>query len=216
MDNTILDTARAKSQIIYEALQPYCKAIYLGGSYTQNYIEHPHDIDFICFASNELDRLRMLGKLRVYQTHHKNEFEENDDWIQTRRIDKEEHSYGSYVHKDMILLVGTPVTFTFDPINKDRQEYINILKKYISRNLSIKRYYQIYRGYLLASKQSYDLTEEEIQKLNVLHDAKTEEDLIKTITVPNPDISEENPYEFIKQQVEVDIFSIKLAIWRLK
>jgi len=210
---TILNQARQRATQIYNILQPYCKSIYLGGSYTQDYIEHPHDIDFICFASNELDRLKMQIKLNMYKSRHKNEFQEDEDWIQTRRIDKEEHSYGSYIHKDMILLAGNPVTLTFHPKRNDRAEYIKILKKYSHIDMKLKRYYQLYRGYLLAFKKSYDLTDEEKIKLNILHDAQTEKDLIRTIPIESDD-EEEEQQQYSK--IHIFVADIKLAIWGLR
>ena len=125
MDNSrILE----KAKCVYKHLKPYCTAIYLGGSLTQKYINNPHDIDFICFSDNEMDRLKMNILLNSYISKHKSEFDEKDDFIQTRNREHEEHAYGSYVHKDMILLCGKEVEFNFDIINKDRKEYINILK----------------------------------------------------------------------------------------
>ena len=170
MDNNTYSLILTKAQQIFQSLQPYCKAIYLGGSYTQTYIKNPHDIDYICFVDNNLDRTILRGTLVLYRAKHKDLFDENDDWVQIRLTNKEEHSYGSYINKDMILLCGTPVTFTFDPINNDRAEYITILKEAVKKLNNIKRYYQLYRGLLLVTKRTYDLTEEEIENLNLLHD----------------------------------------------
>lgn len=167
MDNSrILE----KAKCVYKHLKPYCTAIYLGGSLTQKYINNPHDIDFICFADNEMDRLKMNILLNSYISKHKSEFDEKDDFIQTRNREHEEHAYGSYVHKDMVLLCGKEVEFNFDIINKDRKEYINILK--CARFINKKRLYQLYRGYLIVKKKSYYLDEEEINFINVLHDNK--------------------------------------------
>lgn len=160
---------------LFQELQPYCKAIYLGGSYTQSYLKNPHDIDYIFFADNNYERTLMKGRIARYQSRHKELLDEKDDFVQTRLTNKEEHNYGSYIHKDMILVCGTPVNFTFDPVNKDRNEYIDILKNKIRSVRNPKRYYQFYRGYLLVTKGTYDLTEEEIENLNMLHDQKPED-----------------------------------------
>lgn len=176
--NTIKDITK-----LFNFLQPYCKAIYLGGSYTQTYIKNPHDIDFICFAYTELDRLRMILKLTQYQNIYKDEFQLNEDWIQTRSIEHEEHSYGSYIYKDMILLCGEKINFKFDILDKDRKEYINILKTTHLHNE--KRLYQLYRGYLIIKKNSYELSSDEIEEINKLHDctasAELKEKVLKLI-----------------------------------
>lgn len=170
-----LSTIRIKAQHMFDSLQPYCKAIYLGGSFTQKYLNNPHDIDFICFADDNYQRTLMKGRIAIYNSIHKDEKLSNEDWIQTRLTTKEEHSYGSYIHKDMVLLCGEPINFTFDPIGKDYNEYVDILKANIIKVKNPKRYYQFYRGYLLVSKKTYDLTNEEIINLNKLHDQKDED-----------------------------------------
>ena len=157
-----------KARKMFNILQPYCTAIYLGGSITQSYIKQPHDIDFICFADNEIDRLKMKTILYKYINNHQDEFLDNEDWIQTRSRSHEEHAYGSYIHQDMKLLIGEPVKFNFDILGKDRKEYITILKN--DKIVNNKRLYQLYRGYLLVTKKTFNLTEQEKEILNLLHD----------------------------------------------
>ena len=172
MDSRVINE---KANKIFQILQPYCTAIYLGGSMTQSYINNPHDVDFICFADNEINRMKMVFLLRRYISKHKDEFSNEEDRIQTRHREYEEHAYGSYVHKDMQLLCGKPVEFKFDILGKDRKEYINILKNAKFKNP--KRLYQLYRGYLIIKKNSYDLTSEEIKKINLLHDNIADDNL---------------------------------------
>lgn len=68
----------------------------------------------------------------------------------------------------MKLLVGEPVKFNFDILGKDRKEYIAILKN--AKIINNKRLYQLYRGYLLVTKKTFNLTQEEKEILNLLHD----------------------------------------------
>ena len=63
MDSRVINE---KANKIFQILQPYCTAIYLGGSMTQSYINNPHDVDFICFADNEINRMKMVFLLRRY------------------------------------------------------------------------------------------------------------------------------------------------------
>ena len=46
---------------------------------------------------------------------------------------------------------------------------------------NIKRFYQLYRGALIVSKNSYDLTAEEISELNLLHNKSADETLINKV-----------------------------------
>lgn len=170
-----------KAQQVYDYLQPECKAIYLGGSVVESYIAEPHDIDIICFAKDEMSRLRMLTKLIRYQHANADLFALAEDWEQTRSIANEEHAYGSYIYHDMELLAGEPVNFKFDILGNDYNNYIDILKTSVKNITNIKRFYQLYRGALIVSKNSYDLTAEEINELNLLHNKSADEALIDKV-----------------------------------
>ena len=89
---------------IFSLLQPYCKSIYLGGSYTQKYINHPHDIDYICIAATIRDQLYLSIALQAIKYHYPQFNIQNEDWIQLRNEESEEHAIGSYIYKDMQLL----------------------------------------------------------------------------------------------------------------
>lgn len=158
---------------LYNLLQPYCIAIYLGGSHCQKYIKNPHDIDIICFSDTFKNYCELTYNLHFYLSHHK---EDNIyDFLQVRCEDEEEHAYGSYIHKDMIKLIGRDVSFTFDILGKDRLEYVNILLDTIDKLnrgyiRNQKRWYQVMRGYYLLKNNSYELTEEQIDIINKIHD----------------------------------------------
>lgn len=92
-----------------------------------------------------------------------------------RNEESEEHAIGSYIYKDMQLLVGEKINFKFDILGKDKEEYISLLKSYKITNE--KRYYQLYRGCLLVSKGNYNLTSDEINELNLLHDCIATDEL---------------------------------------
>ena len=158
---------------VYYALQPYCIAIYLGGSYCQDYIKNKGDVDFICFADKPDDMCHIRRLLYFY--FKKNECPKNYDFIQVRTKQREEHAYGSYINKEMIKLVGQDIPFEFDVIDKDREEYKKILieainKLDIGKIRNQKRWYQIIRGYYILKNNSYDLSEEEKDILNKVHD----------------------------------------------
>ena len=169
----IVKNIKKFAEDVYYALQPYCIAIYLGGSYCQDYIKNKGDVDFICFADKPVDMCHIRRLLYFY--FKKNECPKNYDFIQVRTKQREEHAYGSYINKEMIKLVGQDIPFEFDVIKKDREEYKKILieainKLDIGKIRNQKRWYQIIRGYYILKNNSYDLSEEEKDILNKVHD----------------------------------------------
>ena len=169
----IRDDIIKTAEEVYKYLQPFCIAIYLGGSHCQDYIKNKGDVDFICFADKPVDMCHIRRLIYFYYKHHN--VSDEYDFIQIRTKQKEEHSYGSYINKEMIKLIGKDINFTFDVIDKNRVEYVEILKKTIDRLdkgqiKNQKRWYQILRGYYILKNNSYDLTQEEIDILNKVHD----------------------------------------------
>ena len=182
-------------QELYEYLQPYCYAIYLGGSEVLGFINHPHDHDIILFTRDKnknhhiFIRTMMAMQLNTYlQKHnitnavfdnllmHPQIKEDTLDFIQIRSISTEERAYGSYINKLMIKLAGNNVDFLFDVIDTDRKEYINTLKQTIeklndnNKPLNPKRWYQVYTGLCIVLNKSYTFTEEQKKNINILHD----------------------------------------------
>ena len=169
----IIEEIKQYAEEVYKALRPYCIAIYLGGSYCQEYIKNKGDVDFICFADKPVDMCHIRRLLYFFFKKH--ECPENYDFIQVRTKQREEHAYGSYINKEMIKLVGEDIEFKFDVIDKDREEYKGILIETINKLDSgkirnQKRWYQILRGYYILKNNSYELSEEEIDILNKVHD----------------------------------------------
>ena len=168
-----MENIKKFAEDVYYALQPYCIAIYLGGSCCQDYIKNNGDVDFICFADKPVDMCHIRRLLYFY--FKKNECPKNYDFIQVRTKQREEHAYGSYINKEMIKLVGQDIPFEFDVIDKDREEYKKILIEAINKLdtgkiRNQKRWYQIIRGYYILKNNSYDLSEEEKDILNKVHD----------------------------------------------
>lgn len=134
--NNNFDQIKEIATNIYKYLQPHCVAIYLGGSICESLIENVHDIDFICFSDKPVDMCYIRRGLHFYQKQH--QLPENYDFLQVRTKQREEHSYGSYINKKMIKLVGEDINFTFDVIDKDREEYKQILRETVEKILSNK------------------------------------------------------------------------------
>lgn len=168
-----LEAVRVVAQRVYAKAQPQCISIYLGGSVCEGFIEHPHDVDLICFSDEP------VGMCAIRRAIHYLEIEgfipEGYDLVQVRTKQREERAYGSYINKRMIKLVGDDVPFSFDVMDADRDEYVDVLIDAVERldDLRIrnqKRWYQILRGYWIAKDRTYDLTEDQIRILNEVHD----------------------------------------------
>lgn len=127
----ITNEIRAIAEDVFNYLQPYCIAIYLGGSLCEGIIENAHDVDFICFSDKPIDMCHIRRLLFFFQQ--KYELPENFDFIQVRTKQREEHSYGSYINKKMIKIIGEDINFEFDVINTHREEYKQILIKTIEK-----------------------------------------------------------------------------------
>lgn len=168
-----LETIKGIAEDVYAHLKPYCIAIYLGGSLCMGTIEHAHDVDFICFADEPVNMCHIRRMLYFYQKRHP--LDPRYDFIQVRTKRREERRYGSYVNKKMIKLVGEDIRFDFDVIDKDRWEYVGILKETIHKLTTgkirnQKRWYQVVYGYFIVKNRSYDLTEGQKSIVNAIHD----------------------------------------------
>lgn len=158
---------------VFAYLQPYCIAIYLGGSSCQDFITNKGDIDFICFSEKPVDMCHIRRLLYFYQKKH--ELPKECDFIQVRNATNEERSYGSYINKEMMKLVGKDIEFKFDVVKSNREEYANVLAQTIEKLDSgkirnQKRWYQVLRGYLILKKKTYRLNKSEKAMLNEVHD----------------------------------------------
>ena len=70
ISNEIKETAEK----VFNYLQPYCIAIYLGGSLCEGIIENTHDIDFICFSDKPVDMCHIRRLLYFYQQKNSRHF----------------------------------------------------------------------------------------------------------------------------------------------
>lgn len=169
----ITNEIRTIAEEVFNYLQPYCIAIYLGGSMCDGIIDNTHDIDFICFSDKPIDMCHIRRLLYFYQQRH--QLPDYADFIQVRTKQREEHNYGSYINKRMIKIIGEDINFDFDVINTHREEYKQILIKTIDKLnhkkiRNQKRWYQVLRGYYIMKNNSYNVSDEERYILNIVHD----------------------------------------------
>ena len=172
-------------QELYNYLQPYCRAIYLGGSRVDKVIDNPHDVDYIFFFRHDLEWscADMHYALDQYKKVHP---EIKDDLTQFRSDSREQHIYWSYLNKLMILVAGEPINFQFDIIDQYRDIYIDILKKaaasYSNPERNQKRWYHLLRGYYILQNHSYAVTDEQKEQINILHDLSDGWEELKQLT----------------------------------
>lgn len=119
-----------KAKYLYEKLQPYVIAIYLGGSSVDKYIKNKGDVDYIIFVRKASDKPIVQNLISFILGLKINEFNkvDNQDFMNIRTLEKEEKEYGSYINKMMVKLVGQTIKFEYDIIDKDREDYIKKLK----------------------------------------------------------------------------------------
>lgn len=173
---------------MYDKLQPYVIAIYLGGSSVDKYIKNKGDVDYIIFVRKASDKPIVQSLIKFILGLKINEFNkvDNQDFMNIRTLEKEEKEYGSYINKMMIKLVGQTIKFEYDVIDKDREDYIKKLKAKIldltkNRWKNQKRWYQILRGIYIIKNKSYKLTKEQAENINKFHDLNFKEEEIYEI-----------------------------------
>ena len=173
---------------MYNKLQPYVIAIYLGGSSVDKYIKNKGDIDYIIFVRKASDKPIVQNLIKFILGLKTNEFNkvDNQDFMNIRTPEKEEKEYGSYINKMMVKLVGQTIKFEYDVIDKDREDYIKKLKAKIldltkNRWKNQKRWYQILRGIYIIKNKSYKLTKEQAENINKFHDLNFKEEEIYEI-----------------------------------
>ena len=131
-ENLILE-----KQIIntFSELSPDCIAIYKGGSRVDPVIDHPHDYDYICFATPLhrhflLNKLYKLGLVTVARNKYIFKGVKGNnvlDLSQTRELSYSHITWFSYLDILMQKVVGEDVCPQTDIIYEHRQEFFNCI-----------------------------------------------------------------------------------------
>lgn len=176
-----IEKIKRDTQAIWEATQPWCVSMYLGGSLVDGCISDPHDIDIIFFSEKACDKIRISRLIRDYLRKKGitgNSKEGEYDYMQVRCIEFEENAYGSYINKMMVKIRGRDIDFSFDVIGDDRGLYRLIAAQAIGRiesgRINPKRLYQVVRGLYVMENGSYELTKEQAADVQALHDCDAE------------------------------------------
>ena len=176
---------------IYNKVKENCSSVYLVGSTVlDSYISKAKDFD-ILFIYTDLESSRKARKIlkeNFNLAELKTEFKL--DIIQVP-IDKNITIY-SDAHRFRKLLYGEETIEPAVSILENKDEFKKILKigidKFKKRERSyyqIKDFYYYYYIYCVIYNNSYDLTEEQINNTNILHDRKEEDFQIRKQLIDN-------------------------------
>lgn len=191
---------------IYETkLKAYCDAIYFGGSRVDPVIMNPHDYDYICFAKPLCKHhlLKILMKEGYAIAGSKKDKKMSDkkyeDFSQIRVYPYTQITWFSYLDILMQKILGEDVCPKTDIITKHRLEFLKALREkavLIASDVikNKKRWYHILRGTYILINNSYEVSENQKQELNILHDLSEGWELIsiKTLLLLNELLVEEN------------------------
>ena len=174
---------------IFTILAPYCSAIYYGGSRVDPIINNPHDYDYICFAKQHHRyglvqclrkhklRAALSTKLRQLTPPTPEESTETNliDFSQIRVFPYTQITWFSYLDSLMIKVTGEDICPKTDIINEHRVEFLKCLREKADLLLAgtmrnQKRWYHILRGIYILMNNSYDVTDQQRQEINMLHD----------------------------------------------
>lgn len=184
---------------VFSSLEGSCLAIYYGGSRVDPVIDNPHDYDYICFSKrlHAQKLLRSLIKHKFRSTRSTNKKEKKivtnlNDFSQIRKYPYTQITWFSYLDLLMIKLVGEDICPKTDIIYTHRSEFISCLKEKANdlicgKMQNQKRWYHLLRGAYILINNSYEVTPEQKQEINILHDLAEgyEQLIIKTADLVN-------------------------------
>ena len=172
--------------VIFTQFEPYCAAIYYGGSRVDPVIDTPHDYDYICFSRRLRTQTlrRKLTEAKLIQStsqrnskKKKERLQKNPHWdlSQIRVYPYTQITWFSYLDPLMIKVAGEDVCPKTDIIYEHREEFISCLKEKANdlisgKMLNQKRWYHILRGIYILINNSYEVTPAQRVEINILHD----------------------------------------------
>lgn len=163
--------------------------IELGGSQTNPYIQNPHDVDVILVLKND-------SKLE-FDVHEESVYFGFNVLTRKQNVNVLDFVWAYEFKWRKSLLFENPISANCD-ILENKKEYIQAIKRRVGEMLKIKTFYRlkhwyhIYTGLCIIKNNSYDLTEDQIRTINLLHDEK--EDNLERKAVIDSLIEEVNSY----------------------
>lgn len=158
-------------------------SIELSGSSVLPWIKAPADKDIIfIYETSEKARKAHSNLLKAKEIFYLPRSEPMDLHFKTSHLllDVSSCIYGYETHFSIPYLNFKSLLDKIDILTNGKENYIQNLKKYYlfiksreQRNLDnykLKQWYHIYTGLCILDNNSYNLTEEQIQNINILHD----------------------------------------------
>lgn len=178
-----------KLENIWNIIKDHCKCIILTGSYIIPYIKNKHDIDIVYIYDNASNAMWI-----------RRQFRENEELKNIKNFLKDKYNiaiFGSsweselvyrpilYLCRNAVVLFGEwdkEAVKAIDAINnqdlfknKTRDLYKRFFDDYIEKGIVDKNIYHVLTCKYFCDNNSYELTEEQIKNLNIVHD-ELEED----------------------------------------
>lgn len=174
MDNTLLE--------VYNEIKDGCIAVLLTGSAVLPYIKHPYDKDYIFLYKDEASA--KIAEEKLLKKYSWLELKTKFDWDIHIRFgeDTEYYGLGNYIK----VIKGDPAVISKLPKILENKEFykdrcLNIYKRQKDLLASFptmawytrKTWYYLYRIVNVINNNSYELTEKQIEEINILHDKDT-------------------------------------------
>ena len=171
-------------QDFIELIKPYCLSIEETGSKVNPYIRNKHDTDLIAIVADEEEKSNIIA-LTHYNLQNKRQLRENKIDIKIKiKEDNLSNTIFAYMSHFIQPIEGYEKLTIEVPINEllIKQNIINYIQYLKEKELNFykqKSFYHIYTSICIMKHNSYDLTEEEINNINILHDREEEKNEIR-------------------------------------
>lgn len=173
-----------------ELIKPYCLSIEETGSKVNPYIRNKHDMDLIVIVSNEENKSKIIH-LIYHNALYKRQLREGQ-WDIKINFDPDDLSKSvfGYLSHFVQPIEGYEKLTIEVPIDEQliKQNTINYIRHLQEKNLDFykqKSFYHVYTSICIMKHNSYNLTEEEINNINILHDRKEEDYEIRKQLIDN-------------------------------
>lgn len=167
-------------------IKPKCKMIFYGGSKTYPFIQNSHDNDLIAVIENDNVKDEVRELLHSEGIRRKNISELGIDFhlITLERNETFFTKYRPWV-SNYIEFIHNPDNIDLsynmlEHVNDVKSNLIEFLPKIRDIPTNNKDYYYIYTTLCFLKNNSFELTEEQINNINILHDKKEDDLEIRT------------------------------------
>lgn len=171
-------------QPLYELIKDKCYGFLLCGSSSLPWIKNKHDYDVAIIFKSKLHRHEIDSDkdVRLQFNNLKKELNVKYSISLLSRFEDSliNRAWNYQNHYFQVLIGDIPFDYSYDIFNR---EYVNILKsnfeyvsnEYQDKNQIPKFLYHILTGIYMIQNNSYELTEEQIENINIVHDMEDKE-----------------------------------------